>query len=299
MQDLSPPTDVATFSAVSKTFSSGTTALKDCTVSLPKGIVGLLGPNGAGKTTFISILSMALEASQGRVTVFGIDAALPLNRSRIRARLGVLPQHFRPPGALTPMEFLEIVARTRGISRPESTRRSGLLIELLGLSSVASIRCGSLSGGMTQRVGIAQALVHGPRLVILDEPTSGLDPEERMRLRRLLLRVADEATVLITTHIVEDIEAIASQLLIIREGRLLFNGDTQRFTRDHSRSLWLVPAMDDDLGRDAIVGRRLGPSGDACALVVSQEPPRNAISYRPRLEDAYAVFVRARLPKDS
>jgi ABC-2 type transport system ATP-binding protein len=211
---------------ISKTYADGHKALRDIDLEIGEGMHGILGPNGAGKTTLLSILVLAVEPSRGERLYFGLDAAEAANRPRIRSLIGYLPQDFHSVVHLTGLEYLLHCAELRRVSltRHELERRARMLLDAVGLSESASRRSGTYSGGMRRRLGVAQALIHTPKLVVVDEPTAGLDPDERIQFRNLIAEVAEETAVLLSTHIAEDIEATCDRIAIVDEGRLLFNG---------------------------------------------------------------------------
>ncbi len=214
---------------LTKTYADGTEALQGVSLSLDQGMFGLLGPNGAGKTTFLSILVLALEPSAGRRVYDGLDAARPAVRAEIRRRIGYLPQDYHPLPHLTGEEYLLHCARLRGMRGAGGRVRE--LIAAVGLADAARRPAGTYSGGMQRRLGIAQALIHSPRLLVVDEPTAGLDPEERIRFRGLISEVAESTAVLLSTHIVEDVEATCPRLAVIARGRLLFDGSPTEILR--------------------------------------------------------------------
>ena len=202
-----------------KTYRGGAAALRDVTFSVGEGVLGLLGPNGAGKTTLLSILATVTRPTAGTFLWQGRDAvADPL---AVRRVLGFLPQDFGVYDRLTAREFLVYLGRLKGLSGPSLSRRVGELLTLVNLHGAADRRLGGYSGGMRQRVGIAQALLGDPKLVIVDEPTVGLDPEERVRFRNLLSELAHGRVVILSTHIVSDVEAVATRIAILRGGRLV------------------------------------------------------------------------------
>src|SRR5262245_12014248 len=174
---------------LTKTYADGTRALQGIDLRLDRGMVGLLGPNGAGKTTFLSILVLALEPTSGRRVYDGLDAAKASLRGAIRKRIGFLPQDYRPLPHLTGEEYLLHCARLRGVKLGMGKVRE--LLAGVGLSDAARRPAGTYSGGMQRRLGIAQAILHSPRLLVVDEPTAGLDPEERIRFRGLVSEVSE------------------------------------------------------------------------------------------------------------
>ena len=212
--------------AIRKTYSDGKEALRGVDLSLGEGMFGLLGPNGAGKTTLLSILVLAVEPTSGTRVYDGLDASSGRNRAEIRKAIGYLPQDFQPIRHLTGREYLRHCARLRGVplKRRALDERMQLLLEAVDLHDAADRFSGEYSGGMRRRLGIAQALIHAPKLVVIDEPTAGLDPEERIRFRNLIADVAEDVAVLLSTHIVEDIEATCDRVGIINDGRLVYDG---------------------------------------------------------------------------
>jgi ABC-type multidrug transport system ATPase subunit len=208
---------------IRKTYSDGHEALRGIDLSLGEGMFGLLGPNGAGKTTLLSILVLALEPSAGTMHFDGLDAASPRARAAIRRQIGYLPQDFQPLRHLTGAEYLVHCARLRGLplTRKELDRRARMLLDAVDLNDAANRMSGEYSGGMRRRLGIAQAMIHAPRMLVIDEPTAGLDPEERIRFRNLIAEVAEEVAVLLSTHIIEDIEATCDRVGRIDDGMLV------------------------------------------------------------------------------
>jgi ABC-type multidrug transport system ATPase subunit len=230
--DVVRPVDpsVVSIQGLRKVYRDGTEAVRGMDLDLGRGMVGLLGPNGAGKTTFLSILVLELEASAGTLafSIDGrvLDAARGADRALIRRRIGYLPQGYQPVPLLTGREYLLHCARLRGVplSRRALDERVDALLAGVGLERAADRRAGTYSGGMKRRLGVAQALVHMPTLLVVDEPTAGLDPEERIRFRNLVTDVAGGTAVVLSTHIVEDVEATCPRLVVIAGGRLLFDG---------------------------------------------------------------------------
>jgi ABC-2 type transport system ATP-binding protein len=202
-----------------KRFPGGKRALDGFSLDVGEGVLGLLGPNGAGKTTLMSILATVARPTEGTFLWEGTDAVSdPLSVRRV---LGYLPQDFGVYGKLTAREFLLYLGRLKGLSGAALKDRVEGLLELVNLHGAAGTRLEGFSGGMRQRVGIAQALLGDPKLVIVDEPTVGLDPEERVRFRNLLSEIAQGRVVILSTHIVPDVEAVAGRIAVMREGRLI------------------------------------------------------------------------------
>jgi ABC-2 type transport system ATP-binding protein len=194
-------------------------AVRDLTISIEPGVLGLLGPNGAGKSTLMRMLATVTRPSNGTIRFNGRDVGA--SPDELRRTLGYLPQDFGVYPHLTATEFLEYIGALKNVPRRELRTRIERLLEILNLSHARSRPLGGFSGGMRQRVGIAQALLNEPKLLIVDEPTAGLDPEERMRLRRLLREMAGGRIVIFSTHICSDVQDIASRVAIVDRGVLL------------------------------------------------------------------------------
>ena len=187
---------------------------------LTEGVTGLLGANGAGKTTLMRMMSGILTPTSGEINADGIN----VNTENYRALLGYLPQDFGYYPEFSAKEFLEYFAALKGIEKKKAKEKTGELLELVGLSDVAGKKIKTFSGGMKQRVGIAQALLNDPRILILDEPTAGLDPKERVRFRDLIEELGKNSIVLLSTHIVTDIEHIADRIIMMKEGSMIWQG---------------------------------------------------------------------------
>ena len=195
-------------------------AVDRVSLQLTNGVYGLLGANGAGKTTFMRMLCGILKPTSGTVTFDGMD----VSSEEYRAELGYLPQDFGYYPDFNGMDFLLYMASLKGLTKTEAKRKSKKLLELVSLSDVAKKKIATYSGGMKQRLGIAQALLNDPKIIILDEPTAGLDPKERVRFRNLIKELGTESIVLLSTHIVSDIEHIEDTVLMMKAGQIVFNG---------------------------------------------------------------------------
>lgn len=195
-------------------------AVDRITVKMGIGIHGLLGENGAGKTTLMRIICGILRPDSGTVCFDGMD----VSEEDYRAILGYLPQDFGYYPEFTGLDFLLYMAAVKGIEKAQARRRAAELLELVSLQDAAKKKVKTYSGGMKQRLGIAQALLNRPKLLVLDEPTAGLDPKERVRFRNLIQDIGRESVVLLSTHIVSDVEHIADHLLMMKEGQLIYNG---------------------------------------------------------------------------
>ena len=270
-------------------YRGGHEAAADVGLALTPGIVGLLGPNGAGKSTLMRVLSTLAKASSGRVLWRGEDIAH--KPDVLRRELGYLPQDFGVYEALSAREFLAFLAAVKGL--PPSTVKARVedCLEMVGLGDVADRRLGGYSGGMRQRVGIAQALLNDPKLLIVDEPTVGLDPEERVRFRHLLAELAGERLVILSTHIVSDIEASASTLAVMSGGRLRFHGTPEALMAEADGHVWQWTVAAEQLAeaRTRLRNSRAQRRAHGVEVrVVGEEPPASdAVPVAPDLEDAY------------
>jgi len=273
---------------VSKRYSGGNWALKGFTLELNPGVLGLLGPNGAGKTTLMSILATITRASEGRVSWNGTDLAA--NPDVLRAVLGYLPQDFGVYPNLNAVEFLEYLAAVKGLDAATSRRRIDELLNLVNLTDVRKRPLGGYSGGMKQRVGIAQALLNDPQLLIVDEPTAGLDPEERVRFRNLLSDLSGERIVILSTHIVSDVEATATDIALIAQGTLVAHASPEDLLREVEGKVWewVVPSAELNAAKQKyLISNTSRRSDGVHARVLADAAPNGAQPVTPNLEDAY------------
>jgi len=273
---------------VSKRYSGGNWALKGFTLELNPGVLGLLGPNGAGKTTLMSILATITRATEGKVTWNGMNVAS--NPDRLRSVLGFLPQDFGVYPNLNAVEFLEYLAAVKGLDAATSRRRIDELLNLVNLTDVRKRPLGGYSGGMKQRVGIAQALLNDPQLLIVDEPTAGLDPEERVRFRNLLSDLSGERIVILSTHIVSDVEATATDIALIAQGTLVTHASPEELLRQVEGKVWewVLPSAELSAAKQKyLISNTSRRSDGAHARVLADTPPNGAQPVTPNLEDAY------------
>jgi ABC-type multidrug transport system ATPase subunit len=278
---------------LSKRYSRGVQALTDVSIDLGPGVLGLLGPNGAGKSTLMRIVAGITRATGGRVTWDGDDIAK--EPDRVREVLGYLPQDFGVYPNLSPVEFLEYIAAAKGLDSGAARGRIDTLLELVNLTEARHRALGGFSGGMRQRVGIAQALLNDPRLLIVDEPTAGLDPEERVRFRQLLSDLSGERVVILSTHIVSDVEAVADRIAILARGRLLACAPSQQLAATLAGRVWecTVPAVGLSLLRSRFVVSTTVRRGEQVSvrLLAADAPTPDARRAEPTLEEAYLAHL--------
>jgi len=276
-------------------YPGGKLALKGVSLDIGNGMFGLLGPNGAGKTSLIKILATLLKPTAGSIQIDGLD--LDKNRKQIRKQIGYLPQEFTSFPKLTAREFLDYVARLKGI-RSRKARASLIdnVLENVGLSDARDRRADKLSGGMKRRLGIAQSLIGGPRILIIDEPTVGLDPEERVRFRNLLSDLTrEEKIILLSTHIVGDISSTCARIALLDEGEVVFSGPPGELVERTRGKVWNVTALPEEMDavklRYPVVSSVPSITGYELRLVADSVADRPAAVVEPNLEDAYVYFM--------
>jgi ABC-2 type transport system ATP-binding protein len=279
-------------SGLTKTYPSGIRALRDVSLAISPGMFGLLGPNGAGKTTLMKIAATLLEPDSGTVTMDGID--LVKEKQAGRRLLGYLPQDFGFYPTLTAEQTLNYLAKLKGVShRPERIGLIDALLERVNLSAARKQRVGEFSGGMRQRLGIAQALIGQPTLIIVDEPTAGLDPEERVRFHNLLAEIAGTDTVVIlSTHIVSDVSNLCNQMAIIRRGEIIASCSPGEAIRKISGSVWEALLDRDRLAslksRYKVLSSRVFEGELRVRIYAEGQPPGPEFTaVTPSLEDYY------------
>jgi len=229
---------------LNKVYPNGNHAIKDVNMTIESGMFGLLGPNGAGKSTLMRILVTLMKPSSGQVLVDGLN--LMKDRKQIRSMLGYLPQDFRFFTKLKTYEFLDYAARLAGLTNGKSRKEIvEKMLEEVGLYEARNRFANNLSGGMKRRLGIAQALIGDPKLIIVDEPTTGLDPEERIRFRNLLTRVSDKDVIIIlSTHIVGDISSTCTDMALMNKGVLSYKGSPERLIELAKDNVWKITATE-------------------------------------------------------
>ncbi|MBN2149311.1 MAG: ABC transporter ATP-binding protein [Anaerolineales bacterium] len=270
--------------------------LRDFSLTIQPGILGLLGPNGAGKSTFMRMLATITKPTTGSISWDGVDMIKSPNA--LRSILGYLPQDFGVYPNLNAIEFLEYLSAIRGLDARHARQRIDELLQIVNLVDAARRPLGSYSGGMKQRVGIAQALLNDPQLLIVDEPTVGLDPEERVRFRNLLSDLSGERIVILSTHIVSDVEATATHIALVNKGRLLREAAPETLLKELEGKVWEWRVTSDDLPalkqKHIVSGTIRRSDGVQVRVVSASQPEAQAENIAPSLEDAYLFFIGSR-----
>lgn len=279
------------FEHISK-FYGDTAALQQIDLTLRSGVYGLLGPNGAGKTTLMRIMTDLLAPSTGRVLLDGQDIAVM--GAAFRKKLGYLPQDFGVYPNFTAEQFLLYIARLRGLSKFEAKRQTDDLLHMVGLEDKKQKKLKGFSGGQRQRVGIAQALLGDPEILVLDEPTAGLDPEERIRFRGIISDLSQQKLVLLSTHIVSDLEAVANEIILLRTGVVLEMQKPASLLEQLNGQVWLVtvPAADEAaLTKQYTCSNVMHTDGKSVIRLLSKSAPRpDAVPTAPNMEDLYLYY---------
>ncbi len=290
-----------TIKAFDKTYPSGVRALREIDLMVNPGMFGLLGPNGAGKTTLMKILATLLEPDSGSAEMNGIE--LIVDKHGTRKMLGYLPQEFGLYPTLTAEQTLHYFAKLKGVhDKKERAALVDALFDRVNLTDARRQRVGGFSGGMRQRLGIAQALIGQPQLIIVDEPTAGLDPEERIRFHNLLSETAgDDAVVILSTHIVADVSSLCSQMAVIRKGRILTSITPQQAIDQLRHSVWEATVPREQVvalkSRHQVVSSQM--FGGLARLRVIAKGVRPSEEFNPAtpvLEDYYFDLVNQREP---
>lgn len=280
-------------------YGNGKKALDSVNLTIRSGMFGLLGPNGAGKSTLMRILVTLMKPTHGKVTIDGMD--LQKRRGRIRSMTGYLPQDFRFFSALRTWEFLDYAAGLSGIkSRKERMAKVDEWLEKVGLFESRDRQANKLSGGMKRRLGIAQALIGEPSIIIVDEPTTGLDPEERIRFRNILSELGQkDAIIILSTHIVGDISSLCGNLALLNDGKVRFHGSPEDLisrTRGHA---WVAhtsgPEYESLKENYAVISTIPGENDWEVQLVGDNLNARKATLIEPTLEHAYVYFMESLL----
>lgn len=269
-------------------------ALNNINLHIETGLFGLLGPNGAGKTTLMKILSTILPFKDGEVTIYNFN--LLEEGDKVREILGYLPQDFHAPGQLTGREFLHYVASMKGvINKQDRETQVDRVLDEVNLLAHADKKVKSYSGGMKRRLGIAQALLGHPKLLILDEPTAGLDPSERIRFRNVMERLSKDYSIILSTHIISDIESSCERLAVLNNGKLLFQGTIASLADKAVNYVWefQVPYADYDIveKEHLIISSRKEAGNAVFRVIAKKSPHENAKLIKPSTEDAYMALI--------
>ena len=275
---------------ITMVYPSGKKALSNINISIENpNMIGILGPNGAGKTSLIKLITAAILPTQGGIK---LDGKPLLSQERaLKAQMGYLPQYFGLFDELTVWQFLDYMAALKGINKKIAIEKA---LHQTNLTEYKKIRIQNLSGGMRQRTGIAQALLGEPKFLVLDEPTVGLDPEERVAFRNLFSEMAQKKIVLLSTHIVEDVQSICNRVLIINKGQILFDGDPSQLIADTSGhvGVFILQSQNFPVINCRVVSK-INVSNGILYRIIADELPSFSRPVEPTLEDAY-LYVSER-----
>ena len=284
-----------TITNLTKEFS-GTRAVDSVNETLTRGVYGLLGVNGAGKTTLMRMLTTLLQPSSGSITWDGED--IFAMEGRFRSILGYLPQEFGFYPNFTVEDYLQYIASIKGLRPAVAKQRVRELLHQVGLSKARNKKMKNLSGGMKRRAGIAQAMLNDPKLLVLDEPTAGLDPNERIRFRNLISELAEDRIVLLSTHIVSDVEYIAGKIFLMKDGRIAVSGTAPELTAAMPERVWVcqVPKarIDAYLKALKVSNVKTTPEGAELRIVSAEQPTDDAVQVVPTLEDVFLCYFGQR-----
>ncbi len=270
-------------------------AVNHLNITLSNGVYGLLGANGAGKTTLIRLLCSLQAPTSGKIVLNGKDI-IALDET-YRHLLGYLPQHFRCYPDFTAFDFLLYVSALKGLSEKNAKKRASALLEAVGLSAESRHKIKTFSGGMKQRLGVAQAMLNNPHILILDEPTAGLDPKERIRFRNLISAFAQNRIVILSTHIVSDVECIAEEIMMMKSGAIVRRGNPQEIPSEIDGQVWECTVPTAHAKRYAAAfhtsNLRNTDRGETVLRILSDHPPmENAVCVPPNLEDLYLFYFK-------
>ena len=278
---------------ISKKYSKNKYGLKDFSIRLENGILGLLGPNGAGKSTLLKMIATISKPTEGMLLLNKNNIAKDANY--MRKQLGYLPQDFGVYPNLNAYEFLNYMAALKGIGGANLNAKIEQLLEGLNLMEVAKKPIGSYSGGMKQRIGIAQALLNNPKVILFDEPTVGLDPEERVRFRNLISDLANDAIVILSSHIVSDIDTIADEVAVMKEGELILKDNPENIIATVSYKVYEIAIAKESLKNfknEYTVVSTKRKNQQFVVRFISDKPVENATKKEANLEDAYLYLTR-------
>jgi ABC-2 type transport system ATP-binding protein len=284
-----------TIEGVSKFFkekNSEIKALDELNLEFTTGVYGILGANGSGKTTLMRIIASVMKPTEGTIFLNGRDIG-SMNHE-YRDLIGYLPQHVGLYRNFSAEKLLHYIAALKGLSKLDAMVKVDETLELVGLSQARKKKVGKFSGGMKRRIGIAQALLNDPKILIVDEPTAGLDPKERIRFRNLLSKISANRIVLLSTHIVSDIEFIAKEVLILREGKLIQKESPNHLLAGISHKVWSLTVQEEELEKFQ-VGNKIGnisriQDGYQLRIISEERPHPIAVREEPNLEDLYLYY---------
>lgn len=288
-----------TIEGLTKVYPNGNKALKGVDLEIGSGMFGLLGPNGAGKSSLMRILVTLMKPSGGKVTIDGLD--LVKNRKEIRSQLGYLPQDFRFFSNLKTYEFLDYAARLAGMKKSKLRKNAvDEMLENVGLFEARDRKANKLSGGMKRRLGIAQALINNPKVIIVDEPTTGLDPEERIRFRNLLSSFsAKGVSIILSTHIVGDISSTCKNMALLNKGELVFAGSPESLIKESEGCVWEITASQREYleinEKFPVISTIPANGGWEIQVVTNDIGKYNGKLITPNLEHAYVHFMENNL----
>ncbi|WP_297088878.1 ABC transporter ATP-binding protein [uncultured Draconibacterium sp.] len=284
---------------LNKIYKGGSYAVNNLNLEIPNGMFGLLGPNGAGKSTLMRILVTLMKPSSGKV--YYNDYELSKNRRQIRSMLGYLPQDFSFFSKLKTSEFLDYTARLSGMKN-SAVRRNAVdqMLEEVGLFEARDRNANKLSGGMKRRLGIAQALINDPQIIIVDEPTTGLDPEERIRFRNLLSTISTrDVIIILSTHIVGDISSTCDNMALLNKGKLAFSGSPEQLVSEAKGHVWLIEATEREYleinEKFPVISTIPIDGGWEVQVVANEINGYQARQIEPNLEHAYVHFMENKL----
>lgn len=280
------------------TFKNGVTAINHADLEIPNGIFGLLGENGAGKTTLMRVLTTVLKPVDGTVTLDGI-LYCEGNYEKIQKKIGYLPQEIELYPNLTVQECLEYMGDLAGVPKAEYRKRIDYYLEKTSLAEYRKKKMKQLSGGMKRRVGLIQALLNEPEFLIVDEPTTGLDPEERIRIRNLLVDFSENRTVLFSTHVVEDLAATCNQLAVMNKGTFLYAGSVRNLAEEAQGKIWICKVPDEVKAREVeckyhITSKQYVEDVLQLRIISERQPELECKSVPATLEDAYIYVTNRR-----
>ena len=271
-------------------------AVNNFSVSLSNGIYGLLGPNGSGKTTLLRIIADVITPTEGNIYSDGKNKKVL--EEEYRELLGYMPQEMGFYKNFTPEKFLYYISELKGIDKREAKEKIGELLKFVNLEKDKTRKIGRLSGGMRQRLGIAQALLNDPKILILDEPTAGLDPNERIRFKNLIANISKDKIIILSTHIVSDVEFIANEILIMKEGALIGKATPSEFTKQLRGKVWSLTITEDELyeldSKYKVVSTYREKDSIVVRIVGDEKPLEYAKAQEPNLEDVFFYYFSDR-----